>query len=211
MIDIYAYQTGPLGVNTYLVYDETNTGFIVDPGGVSLELTDYVEKNQINITHIILTHGHADHIGGVPDYKALFPGVLVVASEDEKEMLNNPEYNGSPSMIGKEIRIDANIYVKDEEHMTIGNMDLRFMSTPGHTKGGMCILCGDCVFSGDTLFQGSLGRTDFHGGDYEALVKSIKTKLYTLPDSINVLPGHMGITNIGQEKQYNPYVNERSR
>ena len=102
--------------------------------------------------------------------------------------------------------MDADIYVHDGEILKVGNMDLKLVATPGHTPGGMSIILEDVVFCGDTLFKGSIGRSDFPGGDYLTLIDSIKTKLFALPDETKVYPGHMAKTTIGWEKKHNPFV-----
>jgi glyoxylase-like metal-dependent hydrolase (beta-lactamase superfamily II) len=110
------------------------------------------------------------------------------------------------SLFGKSIVVNVDKWVDDFDTMKVGNMELLFLYTPGHTKGGMCILTEGHLFSGDTLFRYSIGRTDFYGGSWPQLEKSIKNKLYTLPDDTVVLPGHMGFTTIGDEKKGNPFV-----
>ena len=201
------YLTGPLQVNTYLAYDEaTKKGFIVDPGGYESRLTDDAEKEHIEVKYIILTHGHGDHIGGVSRFKQDFPSAAVVAYCEEKEMLNNPSLNSSTEMFGHPVTVEADIWVRDNQELKVGDMTLTFLHTPGHTKGGMCIYTCGHLFIGDTLFRYSIGRTDFYGGDYRIIKNSIKDRLYVLPDDTAVLPGHMGATTIGDEKRGNPFV-----
>lgn len=202
----FKYLTGPIQVNTYLAYDETGNGFIVDPGGYSKQLTEKAISEGINIKYIILTHGHGDHIGGVDDFKNDFPEAKVIAYYGEREMLENASLNVSGELFGRPITINADIYVADGDKLTIGNTELTFVHTPGHTKGGMCIITKGYVFSGDTLFMSSIGRTDFYGGSFDELINSIKEKLFILPDDTVVLPGHMGETSIGYEKEHNPFV-----
>lgn len=205
-MEIKCLQSGALGVNTYYVRDEeTNEGYIVDPGGYSQRLESLIKEDGCKIRYIILTHGHGDHIGGVESYKNLY-NCPVVASELEKELLADPYMNASLDCCGRNISMAADIWVKDCDSLKVGNMELKFLSTPGHTPGGMCIYTGDVVFSGDTLFQMSVGRTDFPGGSYPQLQRSIKEKLFVLPDDTRVYPGHMGSTNIGLEKRSNPFV-----
>ncbi|MEG0157661.1 MAG: MBL fold metallo-hydrolase, partial [Anaerovoracaceae bacterium] len=199
--------SGPLMVNTYLATDEeTGKGFIVDPGGFDQRLVDEVHREQIEIEYIILTHGHADHMGGVHRYQELYPNAKLVAAAAEEKMLADPNLNFSVMTLGAPIVLQADILVGEGDILNVGNLELKFIMTPGHTEGGMCILSGNVLFSGDTLFQASIGRTDFPGGSFPQLRDAIHQKLFVLPDQINVFPGHMGYTTIGEEKRNNPFV-----
>lgn len=199
--------TGMLQANTYLVCDETSRlGFIVDLGGYSKELKNIIEKNDIQIQYIVLTHGHGDHIGGVQEHLKDFPDAKVVCSRAEEKMLLDPELNEAHHFGPEKVSFNPDILVDDGDTLTVGNMTMKFIMTPGHTEGGMCILVDDVLFSGDTLFCRSIGRTDLAGGDFKTLMESIKNKLFLLPDETQVLPGHMGPTTIGFEKENNPFV-----
>ena len=200
--------SGALQANTYLAVDEkTNEGFIVDPGGYNKVLTKEVRDNDVNIKYIILTHGHSDHICGVNEHKAEFPDAKIVAYKDEEAILENPNLNQSPGF-GVPYSTKADILVSDGDELKVGDVTLKFIHTPGHTEGGMCIYVKEAkaLFSGDTLFRQSIGRTDFPGGSYKEIMDSIRKKLFLLPDDTNVFPGHMGMTSIGFEKENNPFV-----
>ena len=200
--------SGALQANTYLAVDEkTNEGFIVDPGGYNKVLTKEVRDNDVNIKYIILTHGHSDHICGVNEHKAEFPDAKIVAYKDEEAMLENPNLNQSPGF-GVPYSTKADILVSDGDELKVGDVTLKFIHTPGHSEGGMCIYVKEAkaLFSGDTLFRQSIGRTDFPGGSYKEIMDSIRKKLFLLPDDTNVFPGHMGTTSIGFEKENNPFV-----
>lgn len=200
--------SGALQANTYLAVDEkTNEGFIVDPGGYNKVLTKEVRDNDVIIKYIILTHGHSDHICGVNEHKAEFPDAKIVAYKDEEAMLENPNLNQSPGF-GVPYSTKADILVSDGDELKVGDVTLKFIHTPGHTEGGMCIYVKEAkaLFSGDTLFRQSIGRTDFPGGSYKEIMDSIRKKLFLLPDDTNVFPGHMGMTSIGFEKENNPFV-----
>ncbi|HVI39165.1 MAG TPA: MBL fold metallo-hydrolase [Anaerovoracaceae bacterium] len=202
-----SFYTGPLAVNCYVAADEaTKKAFVVDPGGHNLNMVNYIKENELEIEYIILTHGHGDHMGGVPDLMKEFPNAKLVACIHDKALLEDPNLNMSAMVQGFPISLTADHYVSDGETMKVGNMELKFLHTPGHTPGGMCITVGDVVFSGDTLFEQSIGRTDFPGSSYDAIIASIRNKLFALPDDTTVLPGHMGPTTIGFEKENNPFV-----
>ncbi len=204
---VKSFLSGPLAVNCYVAADEaTKKAFIVDPGGHNLNMVNYCRENNFDVAYIILTHGHGDHIGGVTDTEKEFPSAKLVACIHEKELLEDPDLNMSAMTAGVPISLHADHYVSDGETLNVGNLELKFLHTPGHTPGGMSILVDDVVFSGDTLFQQSIGRTDFPGSSYAAIKDSIEKKLFTLPDDTNVLPGHMGPTTIGFEKENNPFV-----
>ncbi|QIB69456.1 MBL fold metallo-hydrolase [Aminipila butyrica] len=206
-MQINCIPSGMLGVNTYYVRDEhTNKGFIVDPGGFSDKMANLIKTDGCDIQYIILTHGHGDHIGGVQDYLSMFPAAKLVACIHEKELLADPRLNMSRECCGQTITLEPHIWAEDQDTLNVGSLDLTFFHTPGHTKGGMCILLGNVVFSGDTLFQQSIGRTDFPGGSFPEIKDSIHRKLFTLPEDTIVYPGHMGSTTIGLEKRSNPFV-----
>ena len=200
--------SGALQVNTYLVVDEeTNKGFVVDPGGYNPVLAKKVKEENIEIEYIFITHGHSDHICGVNEHKAEFEGAKVVAHKEEEAMLHDTRYNFSTEF-GMPYTVDADVYANEGDEFIVGNMELKIIHTPGHSPGGMCIYAANenVLFSGDTLFRQSVGRTDFPGCSFKVLAESIKRKLFLLPDETQVFPGHMGPTQIGFEKRSNPFV-----
>ena len=190
------------GTNAYLVWDEeSKKAFIVDPGSPLPEAAELIRKERLELEYIMLTHAHGDHTGGSNWFREEFPDVKLLASKAERKLL----YDRHASM-GKG-GYTADIEVKDGDTLDVGAIKLVFIDCPGHTSGGMSIYMDKKVlFSGDTLFHASVGRTDLPGGDWDTLVDTIRTKLYTLPDDVVVLPGHMDETTIGYEKRYNPFV-----
>ena len=204
---IIGRPTGPLMANCYLVIDEeSKKGFIVDPGGFDQVLRKTIDDETIELVYIILTHGHSDHIEGVPEYKRLFPDAKVVCAEDERPMLADPHLNFTGFMGRGGLSLEPDVTVKEGDLITVGNMSFKVLMTPGHTPGGMCLYGEGVLFSGDTLFRASIGRTDFPGGSYGQIIDSIQRKLFVLPDETRVFPGHEGETTIGYEKKYNPFL-----
>ena len=202
---IIRYMTGPIQVNTYLAYDEeSKKGFIVDPGGYCKELTEEVKKLGLDIVYIILTHGHGDHITNVLKIKES-TNAKIVAHEYEKEILLDKRKNLSASLPSNTVELDADIYVKDNDTLKVGDMKLKFIHTPGHTPGSMCIKIDKHMFTGDTLFAGSMGRTDFYGGDSRKMDKSLK-RLKNQDDDIKIYPGHGPNSNLKTEKMTNPFM-----
>ncbi|CEO14275.1 MBL fold metallo-hydrolase [Paraclostridium sordellii] len=193
------------GENTYLIADkDTREGAVIDPGGDIKDLLRYMEDNFINVKYIILTHGHGDHIGCVPELKK-FTGACIIANSNEKEILLDKKKNLSYRMNCGATEFDADKYVNDGDSINLGDLKLKFIYTPGHTKGGMCVRVGNHMFTGDTLFAGSMGRTDLYSGDNKQMQKSL-SRLRNYEDDIIVYPGHGPNTTMGIEKTTNPYM-----
>ena len=193
------------GENMYILIDEeTKKCAVVDPGGASDKILNYIKRNSLELEYILLTHGHGDHIGAVNTIKSR-TNAKVVAHNDEQELLNDNRKNLSYSMHCGPQELDADIYVKDKDKLELGNLKLSFIHTPGHTKGSMCIRVNDDMFTGDTLFAGSIGRTDFYSGDYKQIEKSLK-KLSKFENNVRIHPGHGPSSTLGIEKMSNPYM-----
>ena len=193
------------GENMYILIDEeTKKCAVVDPGGASDKILNYIKINSLELEYILLTHGHGDHIGAVNTIKSR-TNAKVVAHNDEQELLNDNRKNLSYSMHCGPQELDADIYVHDKDKLELGNLKLSFIHTPGHTKGCMCIRVNDDMFTGDTLFAGSIGRTDLYGGDYKQIEKSLR-KLAKYEDKVKIHPGHGPSSTLGIEKMSNPYM-----
>lgn len=207
---------GVCGTNTYFVYREgAEECIVIDPADYGRQIFANLKKNNLRAVGILLTHGHFDHIWGVEGLKAAanevaehhgYDPVQVFACEAERELLQDAGLNVSENA-GRACTLDADVYVKDGEEISIAGISCRVIATPGHTEGGCCFYfeeAGFCV-CGDTIFQESVGRTDLPTGSMGTLVRSIKEKLFVLPEDIKLYPGHGDSTTVGHEKKYNPF------
>lgn len=202
------FVLGMIQENCYVVScSQTKKGFIVDPGIYSPQVMEYIQENNIDIEFIILTHAHGDHIGGLKETAEKL-NIPIYIHKDEDTILKNAGKNYSTAIFGKEIEMDSDRLLKDGEVIELGEMNLKIIHTPGHTPGGICIYVGNSLLSGDTLFAESVGRTDFPYCSTDALIRSIREKLFILPDDTTVYPGHGLETTIGHEKKRNPFVRE---
>lgn len=205
MIDVRAM--GSMGANCYLfACNETKRAVLIDPGADGKKIHRWVMDKGLTVDHILLTHGHLDHIGAVDELRALFEGVTVGIHTDDAEMLTDARKNLS-CFFGPKVELEsADFLFEDGQELMIGNETLKIIATPGHSAGSVCFLSSEGLFSGDTLFQGSIGRTDFPGGSHETLLEGVKGKLLTLPEETVVFPGHGDETQIGKEKRNNPFL-----
>ena len=197
---------GPVYTNCYFIKNkETGEMLIIDPADAPKKIFQKVEDMNGKPVAILLTHGHFDHIMALNDLKKRY-NVPVYAHEEEEDVLKQSSLNLSGS-IGQIYTTQADVYVKDGEHLKLAGLDVIVLYTPGHTKGGACYYFPEekVLMSGDTLFHCSIGRTDFPTGSMSQLVRSVKEQLFVLPDDVQVYPGHDSVTSIGYEKQYNPF------
>jgi len=180
---------------------------IVDAGLGAGKLINFLKEHELNPLVLVLTHGHIDHIAGVDALRAEFPDIKVYIHKLDTEMLAEPQTNLS-AMTGESFSIEpAEFSLEEQDVIDQAGVKLSVLHIPGHTPGGICLYSQDegVVFTDDTLFADSIGRTDFPNGSMSQLLKSIKEKLYTLPDETKVYPGHGPITTIAHEKEHNPF------
>ena len=208
MIRVDYMVVGPVSTNCYfLVNEELREAVIVDPGENAKQIQGYLAENELKPVAILLTHGHFDHMMAATALRDAY-GIKVYATAKEKELLNSSTLNLSKGFLRTDYTMDADIYCKEGDEFYLAGCSIKVLETPGHTKGGCCyyIASENIVFTGDTLFALSIGRTDFEGGSYPEICKSIKEKLFVLPDETICYPGHGEGTRIGYEKGRNPYV-----
>ncbi len=198
-----------MAVCCYIVAcEKTKKAAIIDPGGDEDKILSEVKKMGVSVEYIIATHGHPDHVCGNRRMQQA-TGAKIVMHEADALFFGRPEVEKYFSMLGLEPSPPADLKVAEGDEITIGEVKLKVLHTPGHTPGGMCLYNAPDLITGDTLFVGGLGRTDFPGGSHEALLTSIRTKLLVLPGETIVWPGH-GYgghkSTLGEEKRVNPFI-----
>ncbi len=199
----------PLGIyqaNCYIIWDEeSKKTAVIDPGGDFDYIKQLIQKENLTLEYIILTHGHADHIGAVLELKEFYnPKVLI--HKDDNNMLKNKRINYSDVLGKKIVELDADVKLENGDEINVGNINMEIIHTPGHSKGSICIKTNNILFTGDTLFAGSIGRTDLEGGSFQEIISSIKDNLLILPDETIVYPGHGPSSTIAAEKANNPFL-----
>jgi hydroxyacylglutathione hydrolase len=206
---------GPFFKNGYVVgCERTRQAVFIDPGDEVEELLGFIRKEELNVTHILLTHAHVDHVSGVAEAKRSL-GAPIYLHKDDLFLYQNAVRTGMMFGLTVEEPPPVDIFYEGEGPLTFGDYAVRVVHTPGHCPGGVCLALqqnGDAgpphLFVGDTLFAGSIGRTDLPGGDYETLLKSITEVMFTFPDEAIVYSGHGPETTIGRERATNPFVLE---
>lgn len=205
-MNIETLTVGPLAVNSYIVSDpETNEAVLIDPGSESKRIINLIEVRNLKLKSIINTHCHIDHIAEVKAVQDHFD-VQFLIHESELPVLNM--LGDSDGLFGIDVSGVPNVsgFLEPDQHIKLGKNIGTILFTPGHSPGGISFSIKNHVFVGDCLFKDSIGRTDLHGGNYDELITSIKTQLFTLPNDTIVYPGHGPVTTIEYEKRNNPFL-----
>lgn len=210
MLKIQKFVFNPFQENTYVLYDETRDAVIVDPGCYEnyekQELQEFIESNELNVTMLLNTHGHIDHVLGNTFVKDKFQVKLFIHKTDEPVMRAVKAYAGNYGFpLYQEASVDG--YLEEGNTISFGNQLFKILLVPGHSPGHVAFYNEKekVVIGGDVLFQNSIGRTDLPGGNFDTLINSIHEKLFTLPDDVVVYAGHGPKTTIGFEKVTNPF------
>ena len=204
-IEIKMMVLGPVQTNCFfLINEDTKELLIIDPADRAQGIIDWIQSEGLKPVAILLTHGHFDHIMAVEGLRKEYQ-IPMYASKDEVEVLANPQLNVS-TMMGAYVSMKADELFADGDVLELAGM--KVISTPGHTIGSVCFYIEEekMLISGDTLFEASVGRTDFPTGSSRQLINSIKTRLFILPEDVNVFPGHGEVTSIAYEKTHNPFI-----
>ena len=211
-MNIKRFTFNPFMENTFIVWDEKSLqAAVVDPG-MSDEveedkLNSFIEENSLVVKYLINTHCHVDHILGCGFVKEKYNPVYYIPEKD-LPLYNHAEKQAEMFGISMNKLPEIDKYLTEDDKIILGSESFSNLFTPGHTPGEYCLYFNESNFciTGDVLFRESIGRTDLYGGDYDTLIESIKTKLFSLPDDIIIYPGHGDQSTIGYEKLNNPFL-----
>ena len=197
---------GSMSANAYIVGSkESGECILIDPGAQADLILHKVEEAGLRVALMVNTHGHGDHNGAVKETKERTSAEFRIHQSDVRVMAASmswapmmvPDYKMPPPPDG---------FLTDGDELRVGGVTLRVLETPGHTPGSVCFYMEGMVFTGDTLFKGSIGRFDLDGGNGPQLLRSIESRLLTLPDETVVMPGHGEGSTIGDERRSNPFL-----
>lgn len=211
MLSVKAFTFNPVEENTYVLYNEKKECCIIDPGFYFPEerekFKNFIEQNGLRPILLLNTHCHLDHVFGNRFVHNTW-GLLLHIHEKEKPMLELAPASGQMWQLPFQNYEGELSFVREDSIIKIGDSELQVRFVPGHSPGHVCFYdeADGFVISGDVLFSGSIGRTDLPGGDFQTLINSIQTQLFTLPDETKVYSGHGPMTTIGFEKMNNPFV-----
>ena len=207
-MDVITLPVGDLETNGYILHEQ-NDAVVIDPGAEPNVFIRHIQEKKLEPLAILITHGHADHIGAVRELRSEYPAAEVVCHPLDAAMLNNPDRNLSVHF-GAHLKVgEPTQLVDDGDTLEYGSIRLCVIHIPGHTRGQVVFYheAEHLLFAGDTLFADGIGRWDFPGGDGGLLIKSIREKLLSLPGDTTVYPGHGPSTTLAKESETNPYLN----
>ncbi len=183
-VPVGAYQA-----NCYILgHKETGEGIVIDPGDEPLRIVKEVSNSRLRVRCILITHGHIDHTGAAQEIRRITKAPVLI------HPLDAPGLN-----------FEADGDLEEGQQINLGTYSIKVIHTPGHSPGGVCLCTNGAVFTGDTLFAGSVGRTDFPGGNHTQLIEGVRRKVFPLGDDLRVYPGHGPGTTVGKERLTNPF------
>jgi len=211
MLQLQTFTFNPFQENTYLIINEKKQCWIIDPGMYDSTETNFffhhIDENQLTPQAIINTHAHIDHIFGVQSCKDKY-GIPFSIHEKELPVLSGAK--GSAALFGFDFKMtpQPDSFIKENVPLAVGDDNVEVRLAPGHSPGSLIFYydAGKWLIGGDVLFNGSIGRTDLPGGNFETLINSIRTQLFTIREETTVYPGHGPKTTIGHEKNHNPFL-----
>lgn len=198
-------------VNCYVLYDETNEAVIIDPGCYYEEekekLKEFITRKELVVKHLLNTHLHFDHTFGNSFVEKTYGVPTEAHQADEFWIEESPKQSRMFGIPMQDKPSSVGVHLHDGDFITFGNTELEAIHVPGHSPGSLVYYCkkDNCLFSGDVLFQGSIGRADLAGGNFDHLIENICSRLFVLPNDTDVYPGHGAPTTIGTEKTDNPF------
>ena len=200
-MQVKVLQVGPIGTNCYLLEDEkAHVAAVIDPGDEAGHILQVIKDDGVDVKYILLTHGHYDHTTAVPELHQALPQAEIY--------IHKADANGAGSRLFPLAGQIPDLKFYDEgDALTLGELTIQVLHTPGHSKGSVTLKVADVLFCGDTLFAGSCGRTDLAGGSYEEIMASLK-KLGELPGDYHVCPGHDVTSTLERERRSNPFLRE---
>ncbi|MFN2435878.1 MAG: MBL fold metallo-hydrolase [Desulfotignum sp.] len=199
-------EVGPIMANCYILgCEQTREAVVIDPGDDPDRILMTLAKEKLTVKYLIDTHGHFDHVGANRRMKEV-TGAELAIHPDDVPMLAQLSRSAASFGLSAEDSPEPDLLLNEGDTVSFGNITLKVIHTPGHSRGGICLYTPGYLFAGDTLFAGSIGRTDLPGGDYDTLIAGIKQKLLNLPDDTRVYTGHGPETTIADEKRMNPFL-----
>lgn len=197
---------GPIMANCFILgCEKTRNAAIIDPGDDADRILRTLAESKLTVRYILNTHGHFDHVGANRRMKEVTGAPILIHTQDAP-MLSSLSQAGAAFGLSVENSPPADRMLNDGDEISFGEITLKVIHTPGHSPGGVAFHTDNVVFVGDSLFAGSIGRTDFPGGDFDTLIASIKNRLFPLGDAVKVYTGHGPSTTIGQERRFNPFL-----
>ena len=202
------FPVGPLQCNCSVIGDETTReGMVIDPGDDIDDVLALIQKHNLTVKQIVVTHAHIDHVGGAMKLRAA-TGAPILLNQNDHALLKMLDVQAAWIGVADPGKVEIDHSIGQGDTVRAGSLAANVIHTPGHTEGSVCLYfpVEKKLIAGDTLFAGSIGRTDLPGGSFKKIINSLHEKVLALPDDTVVVPGHGGLTTIGEERESNPFL-----